>query len=204
MPVYAAESFESMELIITIVSISIRLVIIYRMPPSKENKIKRSSFITDFADYVEKLSCLNCRLIIVGDFNINWLDNNDSERKQVYMLLQTFGLVQRIDLPTYQNGHLLDYIITRESGDFASNFRVSNKISDHMSLQVSLACQRQHPERKEIYVRSLRRIDKDALSAGLSAICVNHECSNVDIVVSQYNEDLSKLLDKHAPQKRFK
>ena len=62
---------------------------------------------------------------------------------------------------------------------------------------------RQHTERKEIYVRSLRRIDKDALSAGLSAICVNHECSNVDIVVSQYNEDLSKLLDKHAPQKKI-
>ena len=72
-----------------------------------------------------------------------------------------------------------------------------------MALQVSLSCQRPHPQRKEIYVRSLRRIDKDALSAGLSAICVNHECSNVDIIVSQYNEDLSKLLDKHAPQKKI-
>ena len=68
-------------------------------------------------------------------------------------------------------------------GDFASNFRVSNTISDHMALQVSLACQRHHPERKEIYVRSLRRIDKDALSAGLSAICVNHECSNVYLFI---------------------
>ena len=43
----------------------------------------------------------------------------------------------------------------------------------------------------------------DALSAGLSAICVNHECSYVDIVVSQYNEDLFKLLDKHAHQKKI-
>ena len=67
------------------------------------------------------------------------MDNNDSDPKQLYILLQTFGLVQRIDTPTYQNGHLLDYIITGESGDFASNFRVSNKISDHMALQVSLA-----------------------------------------------------------------
>ena len=90
-----------------------------------KKKIKRSSFITEFADYVEKLSCLNCRLIIVGDCNINWLDNNDSERKQFYILLQTFGLVQRIGMPTYQNGHLLDYIINRESGNFASNFGVS-------------------------------------------------------------------------------
>ena len=72
-----------------------------------------------------------------------------------------------------------------------------------MALQVSLACQRPHPERKEISVRSHRRIDKGALSAGLSAICVNNECSNVDIVVSQYNEDLSKLLDKHAPHKKI-
>ena len=79
------------------------------------------------------------------------MDNNDSERKQFYILLQTFGLVQRIDMPTYQNGHLLDYIITRESGDFASNFRVSHKISDHMALQVSLACQRLTPrERKSM------------------------------------------------------
>ena len=65
-----------------------------------KKKIKRSSFITEFADNVEKLSCLNCRLIIVDDFNINWLDNNDSERKQFYILLQTFGLVQRIGTPT--------------------------------------------------------------------------------------------------------
>ena len=58
-----------------------------------------------------------------------------------------------------------------------------------MVLQVSLACQRPHPERKEISVRSPRRIDKGALSAGLSAICVNNKCSNVDIVVSQYNDN---------------
>ena len=81
------------------------------MPPSKQNKIKRSTFITEFSEYVEKLSCLSCKLIIVGDFNIV----NDNERKQFYTLLETFGLVQRIDMPTYENGHLLDYIITRES-----------------------------------------------------------------------------------------
>ena len=121
------------------------------------------------------------------------------------MLLQTFGLVQHIDMPNYQNGRLLDYIVNRESGDFSSNFRVSSKISDHMALQVSLACQRPHSERKEIYIRSLCRIGKDAFSAGLSAICVNHECSNVDIFVSQYNEDLSKSLDKSLLlRKRFK
>ena len=86
-PVNVAQSFESMEVIITIVSISIRLIVIYRMPPSKQNKIKRSTFITEFSEYVEKLSCLSCKLFIVGDFSIVWLDVNDNERKQFYTLL---------------------------------------------------------------------------------------------------------------------
>ena len=39
-PINKAVSLESMEMIITIVSISIRLVVIYRMPPSKKQQIK--------------------------------------------------------------------------------------------------------------------------------------------------------------------
>ena len=42
-----------------------------------------------------------------------------------------------IDFPTYQNGHLLDYVITRRDSDFASNCTVADKISDHMALHVS-------------------------------------------------------------------
>ena len=45
------------------------------------------------------------------------------------------------------------------------------------------------PREEEIYISSLCGIDKDALSTGLFAIYVNQECSNVDIVVSQHNED---------------
>ena len=103
-PINNAVSFESMEMIITIVSISIRLVVIYRMPPSKKNKLKRGTFVTEFSDYLEKLSCLRGNLMIVGDFNINWLDTSDSERRNLFNILETFGLVQRIELPTYQKG----------------------------------------------------------------------------------------------------
>ena len=41
--VNSALSFESMEMIIKIVSISIRQVVIYRMPPSKKNKLKHGT-----------------------------------------------------------------------------------------------------------------------------------------------------------------
>ena len=39
-----------------------------------------------------------------------------------------------------------------------SNLNVSDFISDHRALHVSLTCSRAHPERKQIEVRSLKRI----------------------------------------------
>ena len=78
-----------MELIITIVSISVRLVLVYRMPTSKEHKIKRSSFITEFADYVEKHFCLNheCSSVdIVSQYNedlFKLLDKHASQKKKL-------------------------------------------------------------------------------------------------------------------------
>ena len=63
-------SFELMEAVLTICSISLRLIVIYRMPPSKINGLKTGTFYEEFSDYVEKLSCASGKVIILGDFNI--------------------------------------------------------------------------------------------------------------------------------------
>ena len=94
---------------------------------------------------------------------------------------------------------LLDYVITRRDSDFASNFSVADKISDHMALHVSLACQRPHPERKEVYVRALRRINNYSLEADLACLNIDIKCDDVNVVVAQNDTFLSRLLDKHAP-----
>ena len=76
-------SFESIELVITLGLVTIRLSVIYRMPPVKsKNGLKQGEFCNEFNDYLEKLSCMNGNIVIVGDFNIDWLNTNGSERKR--------------------------------------------------------------------------------------------------------------------------
>ena len=53
-------SFESIEAVITICSISIRLAIIYRMPPSRVNGIKIATFCEELSNYLE-----NCHVLVV-------------------------------------------------------------------------------------------------------------------------------------------
>ena len=62
-------SFELMEAVLTICSISLRLIVIYRMPPTPQiNGLKTGTFYEEFSEHVEKLSCANGKVIILGDF----------------------------------------------------------------------------------------------------------------------------------------
>ena len=105
--------------------------------------------------------------------------------------------------PTHNSGHLLDYIITRKDISGVSNLYVSDFISDHRALHVLLTCSRAHPERKQTEVRSLKRIQCDVLEADLIGVNIDRECTDVNLVVRQYDASLSSLLDKHAPSKRI-
>ena len=116
---------------------------------------------------------------------------------------KTFDFVQHIDKPKHNSGHLLDYIITWKDSSGVSNLYVSDFISDHRALHVSLTCIRAHPERKQIEVRSLKRIQCDVLEADLICVNIDRECTDVNLVVRQYDTSLSSLLDKHAPSKRI-
>ena len=61
---------------------------------------------------------MNGNIVIVGDFNIDWLNTNGSERKQFCNILETLE-------ETHRSHHLLDYIITRKDCNIISDFLVS-------------------------------------------------------------------------------
>ena len=64
-----------------------------------------------------------------------------------------------------------------------SNLYVSDLIFDHRVLHVSLTCNRAHPERKQIDVRSLNHIKCDVLEADLIGVNIARECTDVNLVV---------------------
>ena len=80
---------------------------------------------------------------------------------------------------------------------------VSDFICDHRALHASLTCNRVHPQCKQIDVRSLKRITHDALETDLIGVNIDRECTDVNIVVCQYDASLLSLLDKHVPLKHI-
>ena len=191
------QSFEHVELLVTAISIHLRIVVIYRPPQSTLNKMTKSQLIDEFSEYLETLSASSGRLLICGDFNINWGDRNDNICKKLYNILEAFNLQQHIKNPTHKSGHLLDYIISDDR--LINSVSVSDFISDHCALHVTIACTRDHPGQKRITYRCMKNIDSDQLSTDISKIDFKTDCDDVDIVVDNYDTVLASLLDLHAP-----
>ena len=74
---------------------------------------------------------------------------------------------------------------------------VSNRISYHIALHASLACHRPRPEREEMFVRAIRRINNNSLVADLAGINIDIDCEDVNVVVAQYDTSPSRLLHKY-------
>ena len=156
-------------------------------------------FIEEFGDFVEKLSACSGRLLLCGDFNINWMDRENSYVKKLVNYSETYNLVQHITEPTHRSQHILDYIIS--DAELVKSAGVSDFVSDHCALHASLVCTRSHPKRKQITFRQLKTIDHDLLSADIGKINFNLDSKNVDSIVDNYNTVFTSLLDKHAPLK---
>lgn len=62
-------SFEFTDCSIDYLSSSLRIVVVYRPPPSKKNRLNVSLLLDEFSSLLERLITSSSPLIIVGDFN---------------------------------------------------------------------------------------------------------------------------------------
>lgn len=200
-------SFESLTTVINLDTCVLRVVVVYRVPPSTKNKLKKSLFLEEFSNFLEHTCLLNGKLLVVGDFNIHWDNEADAERKMFTQLLQSFDLQQHVSDTTHIKGHTIDMVISRSSDDIISECRVSDFISDHSAVIAKLKCSRIQETWSSVSYRKVNSINATKFSDDLRAkLAVMDEPSTSDAAVSLYNEVVSTVLNTHAPvlEKRVK
>ena len=197
-------TFEYMECLLKSNSRWVRLLILYRPPPSKENRLTYKAFISEFTCILEILSLSVGELCIIGDFNLHVDNLKDSSAAKFLNLLEVFGLQQNVSKPTHKHGHTLDLVITRLSESLISDMNVLNPmISDHHTVLFKLMIDKPKFRKERIFFRSWKKIDRTAFSNDLSNMIdlSKPNALHIDENVSLYNTKLGLLVDKHAPLK---
>ena len=183
---------------------AVRIIAVYRPPYSEAHPVTANMFFDEFANYLENVVMCPGILVITGDFNFHLDDPTNSDANTFTELLETFGLLQHISLPTHVSGHTLDLLITRSSNDISicSTNVSSLRISDHYFVHGKLSIPRPHLLVEKVKFRKLKQINVEAFKSDLKAsdLCTT-SWSNLDDMVKCYDETLTGLLESHAPLK---
>ena len=143
--------------------------------------------------------------MIVDDFNFHVYDKNNKSASDFLELLELFNLKQHdVCVPTYQPGHTLDLLITRnDDGILNSIWTHDPAISDHFYINCSINFSKPGVSRKEIEFRKIKSINIECFRNDIAvSFLVESPSDDLTELVSQYDTVLSAILDNHVPIKK--
>ncbi len=168
LPSPSTSSFEHMVCDITTGKVALRLVVIYRPPPSKVNKSTPASFLMEFYTLLESLPTHPGHLIIAGDFNFHVDVADDPHAIKLLDTLDSVGLVQLVTGPTHRVGHTLDLVITHADKPFVNEIELTDPlISDHLAILFNARLPKPPLQMKTITSRKICSINHDKFIADI-------------------------------------
>ena len=165
----AMSPFEFMDIDVSSHNTYIKLVIVYRPPPSNKNKLTFADVIREFTPFIEHYAMSSSRFAILGDFNIHWDKPSDSHVKRFMELIDSLNIIQHVQEPTHIDGHIIDLIFTRADNHGITSTRTSSLLSDHVWINSVVDLVKPSVPTKSIEYRKYRSIDKAAFRDDIAA-----------------------------------
>ncbi len=195
-------AFEHMELTLSSMSSSFRLLIIYRPPPNKNNNLTFPMFLEEFGCLIGSLIANPCSFLLSGDFNFH-MDVPDYRETIIFRdLLETSNLQQHVTSSTHTAGHTLDLLISNITDDLISSVSTHHDLpSDHAAVKCLINVARPPASTKKLLTRKLRSLDMASFKSDIrNSSLMTDPATNLDELVMQYDSVLKVILDHHAPE----
>ena len=201
-PTQVPTTFEVLELVLTQKAHSLKLITVYRPPPSTANKLTAADFQREFADFLSQQVEVKSNLLVIGDFNIQWDSPDNPDTKNLGDTLDSHSFAQHVVGATHKDGHTIDLVMSRSSDNIIASVSVSSLVTDHHAIQCSLRMSKPPLPTKTVTSRIYKQLDHHALMSDIqdSELLCNPS-PDLDTLCTQYNSALKSALDRHAPEK---
>ena len=113
-------------------------MIVYRPPPSGENKLTIPAFLSEFDDFLLYVNTLSGKVLMLGDYNVHVNKPEKPDVKRYLSSLDEVGLHQHVVGPTHRCGNTLDHVISRIEDNLVLECTVGARLSDHNVIHCKL------------------------------------------------------------------
>jgi len=189
-------SFEHIEVLLKTGTECVRLCVLYRPPDGSV-----AQFLEDFTEYVDSHTTTSGKLVMVGDFNFWWGEDDNYNACRFRNTLTSLGLHQSVREHTREK-HTLDMIVTRanENGLIRAIKVSPIWFSDHFYIAFRMQAKKPRCQKKILTVRNLKNINMEEVADDITqSVLLTNTPTDLDDLVHCYNTTLSQTLDKHAP-----
>ena len=173
---------------------------IYRNPASNPD------WFDAFTSMMDKVQNMKCPVIMMGDFNIDYLKNHPVWESTIAL----FGLHQLVDSPTRvtpTSSTLIDHIYTDHPHIVSSVDVPAIGISDHYSVCCTVSCKDtpllNKTKHSSIVYRCFKHFNEQSFLLDLSLIPFNYvyNIDDPDLAFSYFIKSFLTIANKHAPLK---
>ena len=174
---------------------------IYHPPPS--NDTTNATFIDGITDILaDKIGKYN-DTVMLGDLNMHIDDLSNADSHIFNDTMQACGLKQHVTSPTHKYGHILDLVYSEVNPELnLYNCKVHEFISDHALVIIDTTLNKMPWEPTERVIRDTTKLTKETLEKFSTAPDIDDNMS-LEQACDWFHEELCKMLDRAAPQKRY-
>ena len=108
--------FENYQLTFIPRTVIVQVAVICRLHLTEKNALKAGDFFREFSEFVDSLATCKGHLLILGDFSGHWDYHKDTDTECLSEILGSANLIQHVKKRNHRQGHILDLVITHESG----------------------------------------------------------------------------------------
>ena len=147
---------------------------------------------------------LKGKLVTLGDFSIHANNIHSSDTQHLNSLLDIFSLKQHVNVPTHKLGNTIDLLCTRDSDTGIDCINIIDElVSDHFAVHFNLATCRPPLPKKTVAPRHFKSVDLVTFKEDFKNSSLSHLFSEDpdELAKLYYDQQLTELLDKHAPVK---
>ena len=135
----------------------------------------------------------------MGDFNLH-IHEDTNNISDLNRCLCAMGLQQHVHFPTQVFGQSLDLVITEvANGVELISCEPGPFLSDHRVVRVITKVNKENIISKSITYRNFKDIDHSEFASDISELKV--ESDDIDTYVELFEDEMKRLVDKHAPEK---
>ncbi len=141
--------------------------------------------------------------ILMGDFNIQFNEDEDPEVLGFKDMMQAIGLDQHVHFYMQNKGNTLDQIYTVFNPcPILFNVCQQQFLSDHCLIMGLVKLQKEKPKMKQIEMRDIANMDKDQFKKLLDTMLTKMDfLGTVNMLVICFEAILNSLMDIFAPIK---